>query len=76
MNTKDTIDPEELGNAIGSTEPTVEDKAHWTPEMWEAWKRDQANDSAQQVTGNAGAIAPHLLPPEPASASAGGQSDH
>lgn len=24
----------EPGNAIGSTSPTVEDRAHWTPEMW------------------------------------------
>lgn len=47
---KQTVDPEELGNAIGSTEPTVEEQVHWTPEMREVWKRDQLNDKLNDMT--------------------------
>lgn len=49
-NTEDRVDPDEIGNTIGSTEPMVEEQAHWTPEMWEAWKRDQLNDKLNDTT--------------------------
>ncbi len=34
------MDNENAGNAIGSTEPSVEDEAHWTPEMQALAERD------------------------------------
>jgi hypothetical protein len=33
-------DPEETGNAIGSTEPAAEERCHWTPEMRALAERD------------------------------------
>lgn len=45
----DAIDPSEIGNAIGSTEPTVEDRAHWTPEMWQEYWRDVNEEGIERV---------------------------
>ena len=36
------MDNENAGNAIGSTEPSVEDEAHWTPQMQALADRDVA----------------------------------
>ncbi len=41
---------EDLGNAIGSTEPTVEEQAHWTPEMQALAARDEFYSTVKPLT--------------------------
>ncbi len=41
---------EDLDNAIGSTEPTVEDVAHYTPEMQALAERDEFYSTVKPLT--------------------------